>query len=190
MNSTSFLTSLTIPPVYLSRVNKKNHCPVENVNYSELHTCTIPTLTKPLPKVTTPKHHVFHYIRTNGPPCHSLPLEKIKVARAEFEHMLHLGIIRRSEEYSWAPFQARSETSWRLEIFELQMQIPLLIGTNYHISRTVSLLHSKTIFSTNDLVKAYHQIGVAPEDIPQIAITTPFGLLELLCMPSGLRNAA
>ena len=61
-----------------------------------------PNLTKPLSASTSPKHQVVPYIRTNGPPCHSrrrrLPLEKQKVALAEFEHMMQLGIIRRSEK--------------------------------------------------------------------------------------------
>ena len=61
----------------------------------------------------------------------------------------------------------------------------LTFTTSHHYKALVSFPNYPYI------VRAYHQIPVAPEDIPKTAITTPFGLFEFsIHMPFGLRNAA
>jgi len=54
-----------------------------------------------------------------------------------------------------------------------------------HIQDFSAQLAGQTVFSKIDLVRGYHQIPVAKDDIPKIA----FGLFEYLRMPFGLKNA-
>lgn len=58
-----------------------------------------------------------------------------------------------------------------------------------YIKDATTNLAYKTIFSVIDLVKAFHHIPVAPDDVSKTAIKTPFGLFKYLQMPFGLCNA-
>ena len=62
--------------------------------------CNCPELTTPTFSFDLPKHGVLHHIPTTGFPVHCQArrflLEKLKIAKEEFDTLLKLGIIRRS----------------------------------------------------------------------------------------------
>ena len=59
-----------------------------------------------------------------------------------------------------------------------------------HLQDFSAQLQGCKFFSKVDLIRGYHQIPVAPEDVHKTAVITPFGLYEFLRTPFGLKNAA
>lgn len=108
--------------------------------------------------------------------------------------MLREGIIRPSESTYASPLHLvptadnkvfRAGVHFRkLNASTVPDRYPVL-----HIHDFELRLRGSCIFSKIDLAKAYSQIPVAEEDIPQTAVTTPFGLYEFVRMPFDLRNA-
>ena len=63
--------------------------------------------------------------------------------------------------------------------------------TRCHISTILTASwRGMKIFSVVDLVRGFHQIPMADQDVPKTAIITQLGLFEFLRIPFGLKNAA
>ena len=144
------------------------------------------------------KHKIQHHIETSGPPIHARPRrldgEKLRIAREEFQKMEDLGIVQRSDSPWASPLHVvpKADGSWRpcgdyrrLNVATKDDRYPLP-----HIHDCNARLAGMRVFSVVDLVRGFHQIPMAPKDVPKTAIITPFGLFEFLRMPFGLKNAA
>jgi hypothetical protein len=145
-----------------------------------------------------PLHGVQHTIETTGRPVFAksrrLDPDKLRSAESEFRTLEGLGIVRRSDSPWASPLHmvAKTDGSWRpcgdyrrLNTATVDDRYPLPSLQDF----TANLAGCR-YFSCIDLVKGYHQVPMAAEDIPKTAIITPFGLFEYVFMPFGLKNAA
>ncbi|BHF77611.1 hypothetical protein SprV_0602071900 [Sparganum proliferum] len=159
----------------------------------------IPGRTRPNFNASILPHDVVHHIRTTGPPVFSRPRRlapaRLAAAKAEFDHMLQMGTICQSAGPWTLPVHMVPKAAtgdWRLRGDHRALN-NITVPDCYpgpHLQDFSGTLFGNSVFSKIDLVRAFHQIPIAAEDVSKTAVTTPFGLFEFLRMPFGLRNAS
>jgi len=158
---------------------------------------SFPAVLNPGKELPPVKHHVQHFIETEGNAVAStyrrLDPEKLEAARAEFAALEKQGIIRRSSSHWASPLHMapKSDGTWRPcgDFRRLNLQTKPDRYTCPNLADLSARLSGCTVFSKLDLRKGYHQVPVNKRDVAKTAVITPFGLFEFLRMPFGLRNA-
>lgn len=174
-------------------VTTVDHChPFHNL-LAEFREITMPPTMR-----TTVQHDVTHHIQTKGPPvaCKSRRMapDKLKAAKKEFETMMELGICRPSKS-SWAsPLHCvpKKNGEWRF-VGDYRSLNRVTIPDRYPVPHIHDLLNNflgKRIFTTLDMIRAYHHVPVEESDVEKTAVITPFGLFEFTKMQFGLCNAS
>lgn len=175
-------------------------CNVSTIDQSSKYATLMnefPEITRLRQPLNAEKCNTVHRIETRGPPlaqrARRLCPEKLAIAKQQFREMVKQGICRLSSG-AWASpilMKRKKDGTWRI-CGDFRRLNAVTEPDKYpvpYLQDFAANLHNKTIFSKLDLHKAYHQIPVAPEDIPKTAVITPFGLFEYTVMTFGLRNA-
>ena len=168
---------------------------IEDPYYSLLD--KYPEIVTPSFTIKEPQHGVKHHIPTTGQPIQSrarrLNPEKLAVAKAELEKLVDLGVCYRGKSEWSSPLLVTTKPNggWRV-CGDYRRLNGLTTDDRYPVRSLQDFtaeLHGKSVFSKIDLMKGYHQIPVADDDIGKTAVITPFGLFIFPRTPFGLKNA-
>jgi hypothetical protein len=152
-----------------------------------------------LPPGLPPERNVVHSIPLepgSKPPAKRLyrlsPAELTEVKR-QVKELLTKGFIEPSTGPFGAPilFVAKRDGSLRM-VIDYRALNKITIKDMYPLPRIEDVhdsLQGATVFSTLDLQSGYHQLRIAPEDVPKTAFTTHVGTYQFKVLSMGLTNS-
>ena len=178
------------PPSHLKLINEVN-----SPFYQLLD--QYPDILQPTFTLKEVKHGVRHHIPTTGHPvqfrARRLNPEKLAVAKEEIGKLEKLGICHRGKSEWASPLMVTTKPDGGWRVCGDYRRLNSMTPDDRYPVRTLqdftAELQGKKIFSKSDMLKGYHQIPVADEDIGKTAVITPFGLFIFPRTPFGLKNA-
>jgi Reverse transcriptase (RNA-dependent DNA polymerase) len=135
-----------------------------------------------------PCHGVVHHIETYGRPVFAkarrLEPAKRKVAEEEFAALEKAGIVSHSTSPWASPLHMvpKKDGSWR-PCGDYRCLNTITFPDRYPLPNLMDLyanMDGCTVFSKIDLVKAFHQVPIAPEDRKKTAVITPLDCLSTI----------
>ena len=152
-----------------------------------------------LPPGLPPSREVDHRIELvpgSSPPSRPtfrLSATELAELKKQLAELTNAGFIRPSKSPFGAPilFVKKKDGTMRMCV-DYRALNNITIKNSYPLPRVDELfdrLQGAKYFSKIDLRSGYHQIRIAPEDVPKTAFRTRYGHFEFLVLPFGLTNA-
>lgn len=126
-------------------------------------------------------------------PIYRMSEGELEELRKQIADLLAKGFIRPSASPFGAPvlFVRKKDGSYRLCV-DYRALNKNTIRDAYPLPRIDDLLdrlHGAQFFTSLDMQMGYHQVEVAPDDVPKTAMRTRYGSYEFVVLPFGLCNA-
>ena len=187
-------------PVAKSRLSAAivSHDPLEASRRRVLHDFA-DVMPDELPAGLPPSRDVDHKIELvpgatpPSRPTYSLSASETVELKKQIEELEKAGFIQPSKSPFGAPilFVKKKDGSMRMCV-DYRALNNVTIKNAYPLPRIDELfdrLQGAQYFSKLDLRSGYHQIRIAPDDVPKTAFRTRYGHYEFLVLPFGLTNA-
>ena len=142
---------------------------------------------------------VYHRIDTGShfpvfAKSRQLSAEKLSATKEEFKRLINEGGITPSDSEWSSPLHLVPKQSGGYRCCGDYRALNSITKSDRYpipnINSFTTKLANKQRFTKIDLISAYHQIKMHPDDIPKTAIICPLGLFHCEFMPFGLKNSS